>query len=145
MLCKVPFLREVGVSEVDALVHFNLAPLAVRRDIAMLGLIHGTALGKGPPHFKRFFKRVSSSKPSRRHRFHLVDPRARSTSPLVKRSVLGLVAVYNLFPDEVVRLNNVVAFQKCLQGLVRERATSGVANWADTLSPRIALAKHSLK
>ncbi len=39
------FLRDVGVDEVAALAEFHLAPLQVRRDIAMLGLIHRTALG----------------------------------------------------------------------------------------------------
>ena len=34
------FLRECGLSDEDALLHFNLAPLETRRDIAMLGLIH---------------------------------------------------------------------------------------------------------
>ena len=48
---------EVGVDEVTALAEFHLAPLQVRRDIAMLGLIHRTALGKGPPPFAEHFKR----------------------------------------------------------------------------------------
>lgn len=34
------FLRELCISEEDALLHFNLQPLSSRRDIAMLGLIH---------------------------------------------------------------------------------------------------------
>ena len=40
------FLRELGMSEEDALFHFNLAPLSCRRDIAMLGLIHRCVLKK---------------------------------------------------------------------------------------------------
>ena len=39
------FLRECGLTEEDALVFFNLAPLETRRDIAMLGLIQRTVLG----------------------------------------------------------------------------------------------------
>ena len=39
------FLRQLGVSGMAALVHFNLAPLSSRRDIPMLGLIHRTLLG----------------------------------------------------------------------------------------------------
>ena len=34
----------------------NLAPLAVRRDIAMLGLIHRAMLGRGPAQFREFFQ-----------------------------------------------------------------------------------------
>ena len=52
------FLREVNLTEMQALSEYNLAPLEVRRDVAMLGLIHRTVLGKGPPHFNEFFQRV---------------------------------------------------------------------------------------
>ena len=48
------FLKDVGVDEITALSEFNLAPLAMRRDVAMLGLIHRTVLGKGPVQFKEF-------------------------------------------------------------------------------------------
>ena len=53
---QVSFLREIGVSELDALLHFRFAPLCLRRDIAMLGVIHRCVLGRGPPHFRRFFQ-----------------------------------------------------------------------------------------
>ena len=39
------FLRECCLTQEDALVFFNLAPLETRRDMAMLGLIHWTVLG----------------------------------------------------------------------------------------------------
>ena len=39
------FLRETCVTDEQALFVFNLAPLSVRRDIAMLGVIHRTVLG----------------------------------------------------------------------------------------------------
>ena len=56
MLFKVVFLRDIGIDEITALVTFHLAPLATRRDIAMLGLIHRTILGKGPSQFNAFFQ-----------------------------------------------------------------------------------------
>ena len=49
------FLRKAGVTALEGLMVFNLAPLATRRDMAMLGLIHRTALNKGPVQFKQFF------------------------------------------------------------------------------------------
>ena len=52
-------LRVVGCTEREALLHWNLAPLATRRDIAMLGLVHRTVLGKGPSHFRSFFRLTS--------------------------------------------------------------------------------------
>ena len=49
------FLAQIGVPELDALVHFRLAPLRTRRDIAMIGLIHRTVWGCGPQLFQGFF------------------------------------------------------------------------------------------
>ena len=43
------FLKKVGISEMDALVFFRLAPLSSRRDIVMLGVIRWAVLGEGPP------------------------------------------------------------------------------------------------
>ena len=106
--CK--FLKDVGVDEVTALVEFNLAPLAVRRDIAMLGLIHRTALGKGPPQFAEYFRRCGSSK----HKFSMHDPRTDCKASLIKRSALGLVAIYNLLPPDLVSTKSVLRFQKYL-------------------------------
>ena len=41
---------------IAALLGVKLAPLRVRRDIAMLGLIHQTVLGQGPQQFREFFQ-----------------------------------------------------------------------------------------
>ena len=49
------FLHELGFSLEKKLLDFNLAPLCVRRDIANLGIIHRSLLGKGPKHFHFFF------------------------------------------------------------------------------------------
>ena len=51
------FLGKAGVTEAEALINFNLALLAARRDMAMLGLLHRTVVGKGPPHFKEHIPR----------------------------------------------------------------------------------------
>ena len=45
-----------NVDSLGTLLAFNLAPLRARRDIAMLGLIHRAATGKGPEQLKRFFQ-----------------------------------------------------------------------------------------
>ena len=101
------FLKVIGVDEVTALNKFHLAPLTTRRDIAMLGLIHRTAMGKGPAQFKEFFKRDPHSKV-------LHDPRSDCNAPITKRSALGLVAIYNMLPPRVLRSKTVSAFQKKL-------------------------------
>ena len=43
------FLRQFEVSEESAFAHFNVAPLNVRRDISILGIIHRASLNLGPP------------------------------------------------------------------------------------------------
>ena len=58
------FLRQIGLSDESAFMHFNLAPLMVRRDIAILGVIHRAAMCAGPPQLWGFF-RLDSSVPTR--------------------------------------------------------------------------------
>ena len=132
------FLCDIGVDEVTALLHFHLAPLTTRRDIAMLGLIHRTVLGKGPTQFAEFFRRDTN------HTLKLVDPRQTSRSPLLRRSALGLVAVYNMLPHKVLSARTVPAFQKDLQELVSSFAASSHPQWSEVLSPRIPLTSHPL-
>ena len=97
------FLRKAGVTTLEGLMVFNLAPLAARRDMAMLGLIHRTVLGKGPEQFRNFFFPASQRSTSRtrlaerrsEHGSQLTDWRRRTHLNVVRRSALGLVAVYN--------------------------------------------------
>ena len=61
VLCRLDavqtrFLKDIGIDEQTALLRFHLAPLSARRDMALLGLIHRTVLGKGPEQFRVFFK-----------------------------------------------------------------------------------------
>jgi hypothetical protein len=132
------FLRDIGVDDIIALDKFNLAPLSTRRDMAMLGLIHRTVLGKGPEHFKTIFRRD----PQQAQRVD--DPRRSTKSPLVKRSALGLVAVYNMLPFSLLCQKTVPAFQKGLQGIVRKYAVSEHEQWSEVFSPRLPLASHPL-
>ena len=52
------FLEEIGVNAIDALIHFNLAPLSTRRDLAMLGVIHRSILQLGCNHFQFFLSSI---------------------------------------------------------------------------------------
>ena len=131
------FLKDIGVDEVTALNKFHLAPLTTRRDIAMLGLIHRTAMGKGPAQFKEFFKRDP-------HSTALHDPRNDSNAPITRRSALGLVAIYNMLPPSVLVARSVSAFQRSLQECVVKFALSGYPQWAELFSPRIPLVSHPI-
>ena len=149
------FLMALDMSELDALLSFSLAPLAVRRDIAVLGLIHRTVLGQGPHVFQQFFcldrsppprsrSLRSASSSSRRHIRHLVSPIPASSPDYVSRSPLGAVRVYNILPDSVIGQSSVKQFQSHLQELVCACAHNGVESWQTVLSWRRPLAFHPL-
>ena len=104
----------------------------------MLGLIHRTILGKGPSQFTEFFRRDPQ------HSAKLVDPRATLRSPLIKKSALGLVAIYNLLPHKIVCTKTVSAFQKGLQELIVSFAVTGHPQWSEVFSPRLPLTSHPL-
>ena len=115
------FLEDAGIDEVSALMQFNLAPLAVWRDIVMLGLIHRTAVGKGPSHFKEHFKLEAHGR--------IKDRRANLKATVVRRSGLGLVAVYNLLPQSWKNIKTVKGFQKHLQEKLKTCAKEGCEQW----------------
>jgi hypothetical protein len=132
------FLDDAGIDGKEALLHFNLAPLDTRRDIAMLGVLHRTSLGKGPKHFKEYFKPAQGNL--------LEDPRdTLGRSRLVQRSAFGLVAVYNILPAQVRAKKSVQAFQTALQNMVKDAAGDGIKEWRHMLSPRLGMEHHPLK
>ena len=102
----------------------------------MLGVIHRTMLGKGPPQFAEHFKRQGQNS--------LQDPRKVLKAPVIKRSALGLVAIYNMLPQTVVATSSVQAFQRELQTIVCKAAQSGHVQWHKLFSPRLPLATHPL-
>ena len=118
----------------------------------MLGLVHRTVLGQGPPHFRRFFKRKpdttavhwTRSAKARHHR-QLEEVQHANCPGLLRRSAFGLVKVYNLLPREVVAEDTVPEFQKRLQRLVKTYAAGGRENWQNALSPREAWWNHPLR
>ena len=114
------FLREIGVSENDALVEYKLAPLAVRRQISALGVIHRRVLGISPAPISALlpFDERAPAYATRRvahsHDKQLVDRAAGLATELFKRSVFGYVGVYNRLPQAVVNTKTVKEFQRCL-------------------------------
>ena len=108
------FLEDVGIDAISAFLVFNLAPLSLRRDIAMLGLTHRTVLGQGPEHFKQWFYREDAVNRTttrfKRHRFRLHEHINGRQLAVVKRSALGLVSIYNMLPTEIVAAKSVKCF-----------------------------------
>ena len=82
---------------------FRLAPLGTRRDIAVLGLIHRCVLGRGPSHFQQFIKfdvpPVRCTRQSAQcHRFQLCSMVDGTQKEITRRSLLGMLDVYNMLP-----------------------------------------------
>ena len=129
------FLRDLGVSEADAMIHFNLAPLCTRRDIAMLGVIHRTAIGKGPPQLKQFFRPAGNRISTRRHKYYLHHAMNGHFLEIARRSALGLVKIYNALPAALVDdACSVSTFQSRLQERVVAHLNEGDHTWAHLLS-----------
>jgi hypothetical protein len=124
------FLQELGITREAALMDFNLAPLSMRRDIALLGLLHRAAIGEAPAQFKELFKRRPNS-------YRLVDPlESQNASPLMKRSIWGLVRVYNALGNALTCCE-----VKGFQWMLQERAKAVVSKkldegWDTLFSPR---------
>ena len=144
---QTDFLDEIGVSDEDSLMNFNLAPLQLRRDIAMLGLIHRTVLGQGPKHFKdMFFEEVCPNRRcSRRarHKHQLHEHVNGSQLDVLSRSALGLVSVYNLLPNVIVEAPSVKQFQRSLQDFAKDCMQRGLL-WKTLFSTCHGLSAHPL-
>ena len=134
------FLEDVGIDAINALLVVSLAPLSLRRDIAMLGLIHRTMLCQSPEHFKQLCYRDELEHRRtlrfKRHRFSLHEYIDGTQLPVVKRSVLDLVSVYNMLPTEIVEAKTVKTFQQLLQDLAKDCACRSHPQWDSSYSTR---------
>ena len=122
-------LRELELSELEALQTHNLAPLASRRDIAMLGALHKVALGTAPAQLALLFplRGIVAERENRMLRYwrplhnkQLATAAKFSSSDIMKRSLFGLCLCYNKLPQQLVDCKTVSLFQKTLQkGLLK--------------------------
>ena len=139
------FNRSVGISELEALCEYRLAPLCARRDMAVLGIIHRTVLGLGPKHFQEYFRLDGASRNPggrenvRRHDVQLRSYRTGRYLDILGCSILGAIDIYNLLPASVVAAENVSVFQKRLQANLVMAAKGNEFGWKDLYSPRLPL------
>ena len=125
------------MSSERALASYNLAPLPCRRDMAMLGLIHRSVLGDGPNQFQQFFRPAEPPAHTHhtryqaraRHGRQLHDPVDGTHTDYLKRSIFGLIKVYNGLPEHVIACTDVKQFQACLQRDLQRLASQRSAGW----------------
>ena len=109
--------------------------------MAMLGVVFRALLGKGPPQLRSFFQEAGeregpTTRSADRHCFQLKTYRTGQHLKVLKRSVLGLVDVFNDLPPAVVeRPRTVKDFQALLQALLLTEVKSANGNsWRYLLS-----------
>ena len=114
------FLSKIGITIEDAALHFKLIPLRQRRQIAVLGVIQRTVLKKGPKQFWKWFERDVEFQRTHypKHNRSLKEVVYHQASAYLKRSLLGMIKIYNWLPQHIVNTANVKDFQHELQNLV---------------------------
>ena len=111
----------------------KLAPLALRKDIAALGLLHKIQLGEAHPDFSCLFPQRVDAAPdatrhgSRRHRRQFWE--IRCNSYYFSQSLFGLTKVYNVLPEYVVAGSSVTASQLALTKNARIACQTGRPDW----------------
>ncbi len=139
------FLREINMTETDALLNYRLAPLRVRRDIAILGFLHRVNLRLVAPQVEELFPRIGSrsvrgsgigSRVRAATAFHnrqLLDRVSATSTEQFKKSIFGMVQCYNALPQWIADKPTVSAFQRCLQTCIKQRAVAGT-EWSEIFS-----------
>ena len=127
------FVHELNLEVDFAFLRYNLAPLSLRRDIAMLGFLHKTHLPYAHPHITDFFPQRPGTK--------IWDITGLSTQRLQHpdlycRSLFHLVHVYNALPRHVVQCKTVSTFQHELTSIARSKCSQHHENWQTFLSAR---------
>lgn len=133
------FLETAQCSSKDALLEYNLFPLSSRRSISMLGLLHHTQIGTAPNNLNKLFPKarstlyhfsVPSCNPSHDKQIQsCIGPRSSIT---LRRSIFGLIPIYNKLPAHVISAETAKLFQNRLQSMLKLRAKEGVQNWPST-------------
>ena len=115
----------------------------MRRDVAMLGLLHKCVLGVAHPELCKLFPLATPTLHHYRtraavrvHERQLLDRTQGRHTELLRRTAFGLARVYNRLPGGVVANNSVKGFQTDLTALARERCSAGAYRWYNCFSPR---------
>ena len=126
--------------EVDiAFLQFNLAPLALRRDIAMLGFLHKCNLPNAHPHIRRLFPAMGATRDTHsRSMWNILNFETGPTfhAEVLSRSIFHLTHVYNALPQHIASINDVSQFQHALTHIARHKCSQHHPNWQTFLSPR---------
>ena len=127
------FVEALGLTESEAFLRYNLAPPKLRRDIAVLGLLHRVQLGHVHADFQNLFPRQvhactwTSRLSQRRHGKQFAE--MRGNSHYYNHSVFGATRVYNLLPSYAANAESVETFQSWLTKDARFQCQTGNPHW----------------
>ena len=101
----------------------------------LLGVLHKVVLGVALAPFQTLFKKsicdlrhFGFRNGTSYHNKQLQDNARRNTPVMLKRSLFGLVHVYNRLPQDVVDAGNVQTFQRKLQCIIKSEINKN-PNW----------------
>ena len=123
------FLREMNLLPESAFLDYNFAPSCLRRDIGILGFLHKRILGHCHTALMQFLPPATTDVP-----WHDKQLDTRSSDRVFRRSLYNkslfhMIGVYNRLPQEVVDVDNVSGFQRCLTDMARRKCARGALNW----------------
>ena len=143
---QTQFVKSLGLTIEQAFLEYNLAPLRLRRDIAMLGLLSKCVHGTAHEDLRKLFPLMTGTKHSyqtrhqlHRHELQLEEDRPGTHHALLRRSIFGLTRVWNRLPAEVVTTKSVPAMQKTITAMARGACAQGQIQWDQVYSPRTQL------
>ena len=151
---QTSFLRDLEISETQAYIEFNLAPLRLRRDIGMLGVLYKICHGTAHADFDLLFPRAPTCGTQgydtrarrRRHDLQFVDFCNGTQLCQFQRSLFGIVKVWNTLPYAFVHATSVSAFQSMLTRASKQACSAEAAGWqsmfATTALPFSLLVKY---
>ena len=137
---QTTFVHNFNMNVKEAFVNMNLAPLCLRRDIAMLGFLHKCNLPHAHPDVLQLFPRMRTTGGGIHTKqlwdIMTLDRECQFQPELRRRSLFRLVHVYNALPQRVVDCGTVHDFQHDLTEMARHKLRQEHEDWQTFLSPR---------
>ena len=127
---QTSFLSKLDISESAAFLEYNFAPSTLRRDIAVLGLLHKRVLGLAHPSFDELLPFLPPESQTQHNK--MLDSRLSECTKhyrMWSRSIFGKIAVYNMLPSYVIASATVSSFQQALTEIAKERCRNQLVAW----------------
>ena len=126
---QVTFLHAINTTATRAFLDFNFAPTNLRRDIAMLGLLHKIALQQAHPDLLALIPLATTTPhthetrlATKRHDKQLHEHCDGTHTELMARSIFALTTIYNKLPQHVIDAKTISTFPSKLTSAARANA-----------------------